>query len=58
MGLSRPPAVSPAPPVVLVTGTVVALVVLPEYFLRPLYSVLLSSSRTVVAPDWIPESVA
>lgn len=56
VGLSGPPAaVSPPPPAVDAVG---ALAVMLVYFLLPLYSVLLSSSRAVVAPDWMPESEA
>lgn len=60
VGLSTPlNAESPPPPTVALTGTEpVPVVVLFVYFLLPLYSVLLSSSCTVVAPDWMPESVA
>lgn len=60
VGLSTPlNAESPLPPTVALTGTEpVPVVVLFVYFLLPLYSVLLSSSCTVVAPDWMPESVA
>lgn len=48
---SSPPGVAPAE-----AAELLAALLLLVYFLRPLYSVLLSSSRTVVAPDWMPES--